>query len=120
MNVMNEQIIELAKVLNLKHLDKHYAITAQEAAKEQLSYTEFLYKILLNELKDIKVKSTYLKLAGFGSIKTLEDFDFNLMSGVSKEQMLELSTMSFINRNENIVFIGPSGTGKTHLAKARG
>lgn len=122
MNVMNEQIIELAKVLNLKYLDKHYAITAQEAAKEQLSYTEFLYKILLNELelKDIKVKSTYLKLAGFGSIKTLEDFDFNLISGVSKEQMLELSTMSFINRNENIVFIGPSGTGKTHLAKALG
>lgn len=82
-----------------------------------------MYKILLNELelKDVKVKNTYLKLAGFGSIKTLEDFDFNLIYyGVSKEQMLELSTMSFINRNENIVFIGPSGTGKTHLAKALG
>lgn len=122
MNVMNELIIELSKVLNLKYLDKHYAITAQEAAKEQLSYTEFLYKILLNELelKEVKVKNTYLKLAGFDSIKTLEDFDFNLTSGVSKEQMFELSTMSFINRNENIVFIGPSGTGKTYLAKALG
>lgn len=122
MDITHEQIISLAKELRLNYLDKHYALIAQEAAKDKLSYTEFLYRILLNELKlkDAKLKDTYVKFAGFGRIRTIDEFDFELVSGVTREQMLELSTTTFIERNENIVFIGPSGTGKTHLAKAIG
>lgn len=59
------------------------------------------------------------KLAGFPSIQTLEGFDFS-SSNINKAQMLELATLRFVDNSENIILLGPSGTGKTHLAISLG
>ena len=59
-------------------------------------------------------------MAGFPAIKTLDDFDYMFAQGVKRSQIEELAGLSFIARNENIVFVGPSGVGKTHLAMALG
>jgi len=53
-------------------------------------------------------------------IKTLDDFDFNFAKGLPKKQIKELASLAFIERKENIVLLGPSGIGKTHLAIALG
>jgi len=62
-----------------------------------------------------------LKLSGMPCIKSLEDFDLNwLKGGLPKSQLNELSSLSFIDRKENLVLMGPSGLGKTHLMLALG
>jgi DNA replication protein DnaC len=60
------------------------------------------------------------RFAGFPGIKTLDDFDFSFAQGVNRKQIMELSSLGFIEKLENIVFLGPSGVGKTHLAIALG
>ena len=52
--------------------------------------------------------------------KTLEDFDFGFHLSIDKRQILELATIRFLENAENIVFLGPPGVGKTHLATAIG
>ena len=58
------------------------------------------------------------KLASLPAIKTLEQYDFRFPSGAPRAQIQELSSLSFVERAENVVLLGPSGVGKTHLASA--
>lgn len=68
----------------------------------------------------IRQRSTFARLASFPAIKTLDGFDFTAGTGVPKAQIQELASLAFIERNENVVLLGPSGTGKTHIAVALG
>ena len=60
------------------------------------------------------------RLAGFPAIKTPDDFNYDFAKGVKKSQIEELAGLGFARRRENIVLVGPSGVGKTHLAIALG
>jgi DNA replication protein DnaC len=59
------------------------------------------------------------RTAGFPAIKTLEAYDFGFATGAPRAQILELASLSFVERTENVVLLGPSGTGKTHVSIAR-
>ena len=59
-------------------------------------------------------------MAGFPAIKTLDDYDFDFAVGAPKAAIEQLATLAFVHRRENVVFLGPSGVGKTHLAIALG
>lgn len=61
-------------------------------------------------------QALYSRLAAFPAHKTLEGFDFNFATGVTKKHITELASMRFMERCENIILLGPSGVGKTHLA----
>ncbi len=58
--------------------------------------------------------------AAFPAVKTFEEYDFTFATGAPQKQLQSLRSLSFIERNENIVLLGPSGVGKTHLAIAMG
>src|SRR5690625_6391674 len=61
-----------------------------------------------------------VKVAAFPHLKELKDFDFAFQPSINKEQILDFETLRFIERKENIVFLGSSGVGKTHLATSIG
>ena len=61
-----------------------------------------------------------VKVAAFPHLKEIKDFDFSFQPSINKEQILDFETLRFIERKENIVFLGSSGVGKTHLATSIG
>lgn len=91
---------------------------AEQSIAQNKSYGEFLLALLDNEQKhrDERTRSMLSQMAGFPDHKTLSAFDFKFATGIPKQQIQELSALTFIERNENVVLLGPSGVGKTHLA----
>lgn len=118
----DSRIIDLCEQLGLEQVKFNFNHLGQEAAKEQKSFSDYLESLLQTEIdsKQSRTRQTLAKLAGFPAIKTLDDYDFKFAVGTPKKLIQELSSLSFIERNENIVLVGPSGVGKTHLAIALG
>jgi len=122
MNLSLERISHLTDRLQLSGIESQAAALSQQAAKEEWDYLQFLARVLQCEAdtRQQRKQSLYTRMAGFPSLKTLEDFDFRFASGVPKKLINELATLAFIERLENVVLLGPSGVGKTHLACALG
>ncbi len=74
------------------------------------------------EIKDVelRVSENLIKTAAFPYRKTLEDFDFSFNDSISKNQILDLATLRFVEEAKNIIFVGNPGVGKTHLSVALG
>jgi len=119
---MSEKVDALCDELSLTAVASHYATLADEAAKKKRSFIDFLESVLAEEasLREERRRETLRRLAAFPSIKTLEQFDFEAAPGVPKARIQELAGLAFIERRENVIFLGPSGTGKSHLATALG
>jgi len=122
MNIQLERIRELASKLKLNSIDENAVELTQCAAKEEWDYLLFLEKVMSCEIKsrEIRKQNMYTRMAGFPKIKTLDEFDYSFASGVPKKLINQLSTLTFVERSENIIMLGPSGVGKTHLAIALG
>ncbi len=119
--MLNKRVEELCKEFKLPAILQNYQAIADQAAKDSLSFSEYLLTLLECESKQraIRSKEMMLKTASFPVIKTLEEFDSKETS-INIAQLKELSTLSFIDRKENILLLGPSGVGKTHIAIALG
>lgn len=117
---LSKRIETLCKELHLPTLMKQHHDLSNRAAKENWQFSEYLYEALKaeSEAKADRSKAMLTKIAGFPTIKTLEQFDFDFTVGVNRRQIEELSSMAFVKRNENILLLGQSGVGKTHLAIA--
>jgi DNA replication protein DnaC len=122
MNLQHERIASLCDTLNLPFIAQAYGLAAQEAARQDTAYSDFLEQLLREEVGGRKTRqqSMLSRMAGFPAIKTLEEFDYSFAKGVKKSQIEDLAGLGFIERYENIVLVGPSGVGKTHLAMALG
>src|SRR3954469_11185757 len=122
-NLQHERITVLAQDLRLTALVDLYGGIAQSAAnKKDTSYADFLEEVLKAERDARRVRSREMltRTAGFPALKTLEAYDFSFATGAPRSQIQELASLGFVERAENIVLLGPSGTGKTHLAIAFG
>jgi len=98
----------------------HWGALAQAAARNEQSFADFLGR-RFSPSRAFRRKWRYravTKLATMPTIKTLDTFDWKAAGGAPKAQILELSHGAYLERAENIVLIGPSGVGKTHLALA--
>lgn len=120
--LVHERIARLCEQLRLVAVAEQYASLADEAARREASLAEYLGDVLRAELdiRQGRSRHTLARLAGFPAIKTLEGFDFEFATGAPRQRLLELGGLAFIERRENVIFLGPSGTGKTHLAIALG
>lgn len=122
MNLQHERLIGLCESLNLPFIAQGDAGAAQEAARSQTGDSDFLEALLKAEVagRQIRKQSLLTRLAGFPAIKTLDEFDYGFAAGVKNSQIDELAGLGFVERQENVVLVGPSGVGKTHLAIALG
>ena len=122
MNIQDERIQTACEQLSLKAIADQYAVLAQEAVQDDHSFSDYLEHCLKAELESRKLRSQAMlvRIAGFPTIKLLDDFDFGFAKGAPRKTIQNLASLAFIERKENIILLGPSGVGKTHLAIALG
>jgi DNA replication protein DnaC len=120
--LQHQRLAELSRELRLSAVPDLYSAIAQSAAAKAASFADFLEEILRAErdARRARAREMFARVAGFPTVKTLDGFDFGFATGVPRQQIRELAGLAFIERAENIVFLGPSGVGKTHLAIALG
>jgi len=108
--------------LQLVTIDEILDASLERASREGTPTLEILDMLMEEERrrKDNQKCRQRMKLAGFPASKDFDDFDLDFQPSVGHEQINELKTLRFIHNAENIVFLGPPGVGKTHLAVALG
>jgi DNA replication protein DnaC len=101
---------------------KLYKEMAKDATERQIPYEDFLLALLEQEVaqRDANQIASRIKHAKFPTMKTLDQYDFTAIPTLNKQKILQLSRSEYISNAENIIFIGNSGTGKTHLSIALG
>lgn len=119
---VQEDLVPVLKKLRLSGLLQSMELRTREAMEGELSHTEFLYRLLVDETerRDGKQLGLRIRRASFEKESTLEDFDFSFNVGIPKARLLELGTCAFVDRHENVLLLGPAGVGKSHLAQALG
>lgn len=118
----HEKLLENLDYLKMKEMGLHLDETLNFINKNGLSFTEGLIKLTNYEIdhKEASMMKAMVKVGAFPHQKELKDFDFTFQENINKEEILEFTSHRFIHQNENIVFVGSSGVGKTHLSTAIG
>jgi len=119
---MNETIGNALKTLRLSGMKQSLDIRLEEAAGHGLTHGEFLELVLQDELLVRKERqiSRRVQNASFRDQKSLEDFDWQFNTSIKKKDVYELATCRFIREARDCLWLGPPGTGKSHLVQAIG
>ncbi len=119
---MNATLARQARQLRLSGLLQSLEVRLQEARSHDLSHAEFLELILGDELnvRDQRQIGRRTKAAGFRERKSLEDFDFSFNPKIDRRRIHDLAAGGFVDARRDVLFIGPPGVGKSHLAQAIG
>jgi DNA replication protein DnaC len=106
------------KQLKLPTMNAESQTVAQRCARENVDHLGFLLQLCELELieRERKAGERRLKAARFPAYKTLDEFDFAARPSVNKPLLLELARGDYLDQRQNVLFVGNSGTGKTHLA----
>jgi DNA replication protein DnaC len=110
------------QTLKLPAVKRSYEALARQANDGGWAYQDYLRELLEAEVvsRQDRAAACRLREAHFPEVKTLDQVDWQALSGVSRPKILELASCEYIKRAEAVVFAGPIGTGKTHLAIALG
>ena len=119
---MNPQLKSALKRLKLSGLLSTLEVRLQEAAGNQLSCAEFLELIINDEIaiREDRAIARRVNASKFRELRSIEDFDFSFNQSIIRRQIMELATCRFIREQRDILFTGPPGVGKSHLAQAIG
>ena len=117
-----QDIIVYTKELRLPTLRKNYETAATEAARENLSFEQYLHGLLLLEfeVRAENRKKAQIRQAGFPQLKYLQDLSREDLPKEAQERLPLLERLEFIRTGRNLIFAGNPGTGKTHLALGLG
>ncbi|MGK0169091.1 MAG: DNA replication protein DnaC [Gammaproteobacteria bacterium] len=118
MNIQDDRINSVCQSLAHAAIAEQYPALAEDAAQRDASFANFLERYLNAERQARRVRSQAMltKIACFPAIKLLDDYDFKFAAGAPKKTVQALRAMAFVERKENVIFLGPNGVGKTHLA----
>ena len=110
------------KRLRLPAIGRHYQELARQAAQGNLPYEAFLLALVEIEApqREENAHQKRLRMARFPVLKSLDQFDFTALPSLNKARVLDLAQGSYLDKQENLILMGNSGTGKTHLATALG
>lgn len=116
----HSQLTMQIRNLKLSGMLEHLDTRLMEAEQHDLAYTEFLSMMLTDEFETRTARkiSRLMHTAGLGTEKTIETFDFDFNPSINAKLIRALASCRFIERGEGVFLLGPTGTGKTHLAKA--
>lgn len=114
MELQHQRLMALAGQLQLESLISAAPALSQQAVDQEWSYMDFLEHLLHEEklARHQRKQAMYTRMAAFPAVKTFEEYDFTFATGAPQKQLQSLRSLSFIERNENIVLLGPSGVGK--------
>lgn len=117
-----DDLVAILKKLRLSGILQSLEVRTREAVDDRLSHTEFLYRLLQDEVsrRDQKGLDLRVRRAAFDEPKVFEDFDFAFNAKLPKAKLVDLATGAFIPRKEAVLLVGPTGTGKSHMAQALG
>ncbi len=110
------------KQLKLPTILREYAAVAASCTKDRSDYVNFLLRLVEREAldRDQRAAERRVKNARFPVVKTLDTFDFTAQPSINEKLVRELMVGEYTDRHENVLIVGNSGTGKTHLASALG
>lgn len=116
------ELVSLLDKLRMEHLGSQLDTVCEQAAKRELDYRQFLTEALQAEWqgRHLRGYESRLAQARFPWVKTIEQFDFRFQPSLDKKVIRDLAGGGFVDRAENVIFLGPPGVGKTHLAIALG
>lgn len=117
-----DELLPLLKKLRMSGVLQTLELRTKQAADDDLSHLEFLYRLIHDEVERREAKQLGLRLrrANFEHEKTFEDFDFHFNPNIPKSKFIDLATCVFVEKHENVLLIGQTGVGKSHLAQALG
>jgi DNA replication protein DnaC len=116
------ELEHLLDKLKLEYLAPQLDAICEQAAQRELDYKSFLSAALSTEWQGRQLRGTEARLrqARLPWVKTLDQFDFDFQPSLDRRQVREVASLSFVERGQNVVILGPPGVGKTHLAVAFG
>lgn len=114
------EINHLLKQLRLSHMMEYLSQRNRESIEKKLGFPEFLSLLLQDEMlgRENKKLMARVKRANIRADKTLESFDFEFNPKINRAQIQELASCRFINEKSPVLMVGPTGTGKSHIAQA--
>lgn len=117
-----DELVALLKKLRLSGVMQTLELRGRQAADENLSHRDYLFRLLQDEVdrRDAKQVEQRVRRAGFEHHRTLEDFDFLFNPQIPRGKVVDLATCTFIERKESVLLLGQTGVGKSHIAQAIG
>jgi DNA replication protein DnaC len=119
---VSDELVPILKKLRLSGVLQTLDLRTNEAVDASLSHSEFLFRLCSDEVERRESKQLELRMrrAAFDGVKRLEDFEWAFNTNIPKAKVVDLATCNFVERKENVVLIGPTGVGKSHIAQAIG
>ncbi len=117
-----DDLVPVLKKLRLSGVMKTLDLWKRQALEDNLGHEEFLYRLFQDEVERRDSKQTDLRMrqANFETTKRLEDFEFSFNPKIPKQRIVDLAACHFVEKRANVLLIGPTGVGKSHLAQAIG
>lgn len=117
-----KEVIQNLEKLKLDKMKNYLPTYLDEINKQEIPFLDALYSLTEKEIefKQQRASEFNIRVANFPFVRTLEGFDFEFQPNINKREVMDLATLRFIEEKKNVLLVGSSGVGKTHIATAIG